>query len=177
MNKKKWCLLDTNIISDSIKKNQNIHKYVFNVVKSDYNLALPSLTLVEMETIPSLLNEFLEIACEIPFYIIKPSHLILKMEIEKFPNEITISDVILLHFNKENIESFKNENFTFTYMNKPFFRGTVEIGLDFKDKIRPLNFNKIQTDNLLDPINPRLFKKFLLSDKNKFINVMECVIS
>jgi len=67
------------------------------------------------------------------------------------------------------LKSFKKENFTFTYLNKPFFRGTVEIGLDFKDKIRPLNFNKIQMDNVLDPINPRLFKRFLLSDKNKFI--------
>lgn len=43
------------------------------------------------------------------------------------------------------------------------------IGLDFKNKMRPLNFNKIEKDGSSQPINPRLLRKFIISDKNKFI--------
>ncbi|MCK4781045.1 MAG: DEAD/DEAH box helicase, partial [Candidatus Lokiarchaeota archaeon] len=35
--------------------------------------------------------------------------------------------------------------------------------------MRPLNFNKIEKDGSSQPINPRLLRKFILSDKNKFI--------
>ncbi len=67
------------------------------------------------------------------------------------------------------LKSFKQKNFNFSYVNEPFFRGTVIFGLDFKNKMRPLNFNKIDKDGAINPVNPRIFKKFLLSDENKFI--------
>ncbi|NVM38186.1 MAG: DEAD/DEAH box helicase [Candidatus Lokiarchaeota archaeon] len=67
------------------------------------------------------------------------------------------------------LKSFKKKRFTFTYVNEPFFKGTVKFGLDFKNKMRPLNFNKIEKDGSSQPINPRLLRKFFLSDKNKFI--------
>jgi len=67
------------------------------------------------------------------------------------------------------LKSFKKKRFTFTYVNEPFFKGTVIFGLDFKNKMRPLKFNKIEKDGSSQPINPRLLRKFILSDKNKFI--------
>ena len=67
------------------------------------------------------------------------------------------------------LKSFKKKRFTFSYVSEPFFRGTAIFGLDFKNKIRPLNFNKIEKDGSLQPVNPLLLKKFILSDKNKFI--------
>ncbi|MFX1322323.1 MAG: DEAD/DEAH box helicase [Promethearchaeota archaeon] len=67
------------------------------------------------------------------------------------------------------LKSFKQRNFNFSYVNEPFFRGSVIFGLDFKNKMRPLSFNKIDKDGAIIPVNPRIFKKFLLSDENKFI--------
>ncbi|MFX0022790.1 MAG: DEAD/DEAH box helicase [Candidatus Hermodarchaeota archaeon] len=67
------------------------------------------------------------------------------------------------------LKSFKKKKFTFSYVKEPFFKGKVIFGLDFKNKIRPLNFNKIEKDGSQQPINPRLLKRFILSDKDKFI--------
>ncbi len=67
------------------------------------------------------------------------------------------------------LKSFKKKKFTFSYVNKPFFKGTVVFGLDFKNKMRPLNFSKIEIDGSIKPIDPRLLRKFIISEKNKFI--------
>ncbi|MBD3194868.1 MAG: DEAD/DEAH box helicase [Candidatus Lokiarchaeota archaeon] len=58
---------------------------------------------------------------------------------------------------------------SFSYISKPFFRGHVIFGLDFKDKLRPLRFEKIQKDGEITPVDPKLFKKFLIADENKYI--------
>ncbi|MFX1499596.1 MAG: DEAD/DEAH box helicase [Promethearchaeota archaeon] len=76
---------------------------------------------------------------------------------------------LLFNVNFFYLKSFKKKRFTFTYVNEPFFKGTVLVGLDFKNKIRPLNFIKIDNDGNSYPIDPRLFKKFIISDKTKFI--------
>ncbi|MFW9900111.1 MAG: DEAD/DEAH box helicase [Candidatus Thorarchaeota archaeon] len=76
---------------------------------------------------------------------------------------------LLFNVNFFYLKSFKKKKFTFTYINKPFFNGTVVFGLDFKNKMRPLNFIKIETDGTTKPIDPHLFRKFIKSEKNKFI--------
>ncbi|TKJ21403.1 MAG: hypothetical protein CEE43_09680 [Promethearchaeota archaeon Loki_b32] len=76
---------------------------------------------------------------------------------------------LLFNVNFFYLKSFKKKRFTFTYVNEPFFRGTVILGLDFKNKMRPLNFNKIEKDGSIQPINPHLLRKFILSNENKFI--------
>ncbi|TFF98278.1 MAG: DEAD/DEAH box helicase [Promethearchaeota archaeon] len=58
---------------------------------------------------------------------------------------------------------------SFSYISTPFLKGKLIIGLDFKDKVRPLKFDKILKDGNLRPIDPKLFKNFLLSDRNKYI--------
>ena len=80
-----------------------------------------------------------------------------------------IKKELLFNINFFYLKSFKKKSFTFTYINEPFFRGTVIFGLDFKNKMRPLNLSKIEKDGSIIPIDPRLFKRFLLSEKNKFI--------
>ena len=67
------------------------------------------------------------------------------------------------------LKKYKEEDFKFSYINEPFFKGTILLGLDFKNSFRPLSFNKIEKDGTIAPVNPRLFKKFLVSDKNRFI--------
>jgi len=67
------------------------------------------------------------------------------------------------------LKSFKKKNQTFSYIKKPFFRGSVLFGLDFKNKIRPVSFSKLESDGNSEPINPRLLKDFFLDKKNKFI--------
>lgn len=76
---------------------------------------------------------------------------------------------LLFNVNFFYLKSFKKKRFTFSYVSEPFFRGTAVFGLDFKNKIRPLIFDKIEKDGSLQPVNPQLLKKFILSDKNKFI--------
>ncbi|MFX0104899.1 MAG: DEAD/DEAH box helicase [Candidatus Hodarchaeota archaeon] len=76
---------------------------------------------------------------------------------------------LLFNVNFFYLKSFKKKRFTFSYVSEPFFRGTVKFGLDFKNKMRPLNFNKIEKDGRSEPVNPRLLRKFIVSDKNKFI--------
>lgn len=80
-----------------------------------------------------------------------------------------IKKELVFNINFFYLKSFKKKKFTFTYVNEPFFRGRVIFGLDFKNRMRPLNLNKIEKDGTASPINPRLFKIFLLSEKNKFI--------
>ncbi|MHA1194302.1 MAG: hypothetical protein ACTSP9_18805, partial [Promethearchaeota archaeon] len=67
------------------------------------------------------------------------------------------------------LKSFKEKNFTFSFVNNPFFQGSVIFGLDFKNKMRPVNLVKFQKDGSTEPLDPRLFKKFLLDDKNRFV--------
>jgi helicase len=66
------------------------------------------------------------------------------------------------------IKSFKKKRVNLSYLKKPFFKGTVLIGLNVKNKMRPIKFNKFDDGTLL-PINPRLFKKLILSDELMFI--------
>ncbi len=88
---------------------------------------------------------------------------------------------IVFHRNRKyKKESLFNVNFfylkekkrkasTFSYVNKPFLKGTVIFGLDFKNKMRPLKFDKIQKDGSIKPVEPRLFKQLLLAEENMFI--------
>ena len=78
--------------------------------------------------------------------------------------------IVIDKIHKQKIELIFNINFfylksrskTISYVNKPFFRGVVTFGLDIKNKMRPLKFTKTQEDGNQKPINPRLFKKFLI---------------
>ena len=67
------------------------------------------------------------------------------------------------------LKNYKEKTFRFSYVNEPFFKGFVLFGLDFKNRIRPLSFNKIEKDGKSSPINPHLFERFLLSSNNRFI--------
>ena len=69
------------------------------------------------------------------------------------------------------LKKFRDKDFTFSYINEPFFKGNVLFGLDFKNRMRPLSFDKIEKDGVVSPINPHLFKKFQLSESNKFVGL------
>jgi helicase len=76
---------------------------------------------------------------------------------------------LLFNVNFFYLKSLKLKDFSFSYVQQPFFRGTVVFGLDIKNKMRPLKFNKIERDGIIVPVNPKLFKKFILANENKFI--------
>ena len=67
------------------------------------------------------------------------------------------------------LKSFKKKSKSFSYISDPFFRGIIVFGLDYQDKFQPVSFTKLQKDGSPQPVNPRLFKKFLLDVKNKFV--------
>ena len=61
------------------------------------------------------------------------------------------------------------KTFTITYVKEPFFKGFIIFGLDFKDKFRPLSFTKVLKDGTKEPVDPKIFKGFLFSEKNQFV--------
>ena len=69
------------------------------------------------------------------------------------------------------LKSFKRKTSKFSYINQPFFQGYVIIGSDMRNKLRPLSFFKINKENIQEPLNPKLFKKFILSENNVFIGL------
>ena len=77
--------------------------------------------------------------------------------------------------NKYNVNFFyikslnKLKKKSFSYISKPFFNGFIILGLDFKNKLCTLKFDKISPDGVINPIDPKLFKKFLLSDYNRYV--------
>ncbi|MBN1214857.1 MAG: DEAD/DEAH box helicase [Candidatus Lokiarchaeota archaeon] len=77
--------------------------------------------------------------------------------------------------NKYNVNFFyikslnKLKKKSFSYVSKPFFNGIIILGLDFKNKLCTLKFDKISPDGVINPIDPKLFKKFLLSDYNRYV--------
>ncbi|TFF97323.1 MAG: hypothetical protein EU541_08370, partial [Promethearchaeota archaeon] len=84
--------------------------------------------------------------------------------------ERTEKNDILYNVNLFYLKSLKKKGKqSFSYISKPFFKGIVVLGLDFKNKIRPLKFDKILKDGNLKPIDPKIFRKFILADKNKYI--------
>ncbi len=67
------------------------------------------------------------------------------------------------------LKSAKQNLSKFSYVSHPFFQGYIIIGFDIKNKLRPLSFYKINKDGTQNPVNPRLFKKYLLAENNRFI--------
>ncbi|TFG04837.1 MAG: DEAD/DEAH box helicase, partial [Promethearchaeota archaeon] len=67
------------------------------------------------------------------------------------------------------LKSYKEKRNKLSYVNTPFFKGTVVFGLDIKNKMRPIKFSKTDENEKSIPINPRLFKKFVLAKENRFV--------
>ncbi|MHA1240100.1 MAG: DEAD/DEAH box helicase, partial [Promethearchaeota archaeon] len=75
------------------------------------------------------------------------------------------------------LKSFKKKSKSFSYVINPFFRGSVLLEADYQNKFQPVSFSKLQKDGTIEPINPRLFKKFLLDAKNKFVAFSDQTLS
>ena len=58
------------------------------------------------------------------------------------------------------------------YSSQPFFKGELIFGLDLKNKIRPVKFEK-HLKGGTKPVDPKLFKEFLKSNKNKFLAISD----
>jgi helicase len=63
----------------------------------------------------------------------------------------------------------KSKKQSFSFVSVPFFKGAIILGFDFKDKMRVLKFDKRLENDELRPIDPNLFKQFLLSPNNKYL--------
>ncbi|MHA1274657.1 MAG: DEAD/DEAH box helicase [Promethearchaeota archaeon] len=77
---------------------------------------------------------------------------------------------IIYNVNFFYIKTLKKKKAALSYVDKPFLRGWVLIGLDLKNRFRPLQFIKILNDGSEKPLNPDLFKKLILSEQNQFIS-------
>jgi len=99
---KKLCLLDTNIISDTLKRNQSIHDSVFDKLNHEFDFCIPLLTLAELRYSPDLLEGFCKLTDIFIFHILKPSKQILADEIANYPSEIAKEEIILMTIDPKN---------------------------------------------------------------------------
>jgi len=76
---------------------------------------------------------------------------------------------LLFNVNFFYLKSIK-KNQQISYVKEPFFKGTVVFGLDFDNKMRPLKFTKVQSENNVIPVNPDIFKMFILANENQFVS-------
>ncbi len=65
------------------------------------------------------------------------------------------------------LKSMKKGNISF--VETPIFKGKAIFGSDFKNKIRPLKFEKFVENNNLKPLDPSLLQDLMFSKKNNFI--------
>ncbi len=65
------------------------------------------------------------------------------------------------------LKSMKRGNISI--VNTPIFKGKAIFGLDFKNKIRPLKFEKFVENNNLKPVDPALLQDLMFSKRNNFI--------
>ena len=92
----------------------------------------------------------------------KKFFIVIERDVKK--REKLIFDVNFFYLRK-----YDQKSGSFSFIDKPFFKGRVELGLDMKDRLRPLRFIKLTKEDNVKPITPRMFKKFLFEDNNKFI--------
>lgn len=108
---KKICLLDTNIISDTLKQNQSIHNNVFDKLNHEFDLCIPLLTLAELRYSPDLLEAFCLLTDHSLFHILKPFNQILAKEKESYPKELAKEEIILMTIDPKNgIEKAQIDN-------------------------------------------------------------------
>ncbi|TXT56247.1 MAG: putative ski2-type helicase [Promethearchaeota archaeon] len=82
----------------------------------------------------------------------------------------TEKEEIRYHLNFFYLTSLKkSKRGSFSFVSVPFFKGFIILGLDFKNRMRVLKFDKILKTGELKPIDPDLFEDFLLSPLNKYI--------
>ena len=67
------------------------------------------------------------------------------------------------------LKNFKKRNNSFSIIKNPFFRGRLVVDLDIKNKIRPVYFSKLKKDDTEQPLDPKLFKKFLKEQNLQYI--------
>ncbi|MFX1239052.1 MAG: DEAD/DEAH box helicase, partial [Promethearchaeota archaeon] len=76
---------------------------------------------------------------------------------------------LLYNVNMYYLKSYNKSKFSFSFVSNPFFKGNVVFGTDFKNKMRPLVFNKILKEGGIEPIDPRMFKKLIMADGIQFL--------
>jgi helicase len=86
-----------------------------------------------------------------------------------FDKSLQKGDEVHYNVNFFYLKSFKKKMSKLAYISQPFFQGYVVIGFDMRNKLRPLSFYKSNKDGIQEPINPKLFKKYLIGQNNVFI--------
>ncbi|MHA1147790.1 MAG: DEAD/DEAH box helicase [Promethearchaeota archaeon] len=86
-----------------------------------------------------------------------------------FDKEFIRADEALLNVNFFYLKHFKKKKGSLSFVSTPFLRGIIHFGLDMKDRLRPIEFIKKLKDGSIKPLNPKLFRKLLISENNKYI--------
>jgi len=100
---KKLCLLDTNILSDTLNESQSIHQSVYKKLQQGYNFSITFLTLVEVVKWDGLIEKFCEFTNDNKVHVIKPSNQLLKEEVNAYPNSLRKEETVLLTCDPGNI--------------------------------------------------------------------------
>ena len=172
----KICLVDTNIISDTLKMSQDIHKYFINLLSDNYIFAFSDLTLVEMSKRNELLNQFKIFIKSIPVFFLKPSYQIAALEKSHYPIKLEPKDIILFVVNQNhNINSQDLREYLETNNFKEISRDLAKIQSKlhsenrFEEEVTAVKKSKIDAIKYCDD----LLKINLIKKKENFNVSME----
>lgn len=123
------CLLDTCVISDFYEESSLYQNFLKKVSEDDVLIAISISTIMELKKAPERYEWFKNEFTKLPSFLIKPSDLLLKDELDQYPNENS-ENFLLLYL-------FSNTDFlTFLDGSEKFQFGAQNIE---KDKINVLN--------------------------------------
>ena len=83
----KFCLLDTNILSEITKNKQNeLNNYISKFITKQYLPCIAIWSILELRKNPEIYNSFINVFSFFPFCILKPYYFLIKEEMDYYPN-------------------------------------------------------------------------------------------
>lgn len=93
----KLCLLDTNCISEMVKKTEVVLRHVFEVLNpSEYIPCFSIFTILEIRQRDDIYEQFLKVFSTIPCIILKSLDLLFQDEVAFYPNPNKISPLLIV---------------------------------------------------------------------------------
>lgn len=169
----KLCLLDTNIISDTLKENQSIEQKIIDKRNQGYELCIHLLSLAELKKSEYLIDKFCELTKTILFHIIKPSHQLLEVEKINYPGLINKSQIILMSLQAEKkAELIAQHNYLKSEQFKTDASYLREGQLKAADNLKS-NLRSERKNNRLEYVDRYVWTQLSISDPHFFKSIID----
>lgn len=123
------CLLDTCIISDLYEQQDDFNKFTEFLKKNDIKLVISISSILELRKLETRFSWFKGLLIDLPFYLIKPADILMKDEVECYPEDNSFQPYLINLSEKPEFIDYmdKSERFAKT---KSFLEQTKPIILE-----------------------------------------------